>query len=87
MLTCCDDTTSDDDEHNKDNDALLFGHAIVAPVLLSRFVGARRALPRAYLTQRFTLSWRICVEPFRLQPTAWVDVHERGPRASSARPS
>ena len=29
-------TSPDDDEHNTDNDALLlFGHAIVAPVLLS----------------------------------------------------
>ena len=37
MFACCDDTTSDDDEHSTDNAALLlFGHALVAPLLLSR---------------------------------------------------
>ena len=37
MWPFCVDSSSDDDEHNTDNDALLlFGHAIVAPVLLSR---------------------------------------------------
>ena len=36
MWACCTDTSSDDDEHNTDNDALLlFGHAVVAPHLLS----------------------------------------------------
>ena len=38
MWPCCADSSSDDDdEHNTDNDALLlFGHAIVEPVLQSR---------------------------------------------------
>ena len=37
MWACCTDSSSDDDEHNTDNDALLlFGHAVVAPMLLSR---------------------------------------------------
>ena len=37
MWACCTDSSSDDDEHNTDNDALLlFGHATVAQVLLSR---------------------------------------------------
>ena len=36
MWPCCAYSSSDDDEHNADNEALLlFGHAIVAPVLLS----------------------------------------------------
>ena len=35
-MACCDDTTSEDDEHNTDIAALLlFGHVLVAPVLLS----------------------------------------------------
>ena len=54
MFACCDDTPSDDDKHNTDNDALLlFGHAIVAPVLLSRL----SALDELFLalTCRFAL--------------------------------
>ena len=54
MFACCDDTTSDDDGHNTDNDALLlFGHALVAPVLLSR-LSAIDELSLA-LTCRFAL--------------------------------
>ena len=48
------DFSSDDDEHNTDNDALLlFGHAIVAPHLLSR-LSALDELSLA-LTRRFAL--------------------------------
>ena len=36
MRASCTDTSSDDDERDTDNDALLlFGHAVVAPMLLS----------------------------------------------------
>ena len=55
MWACCTDSSSDDDEHNTDNDALLlFGHAIVAPVLLSR-LSALDELSLT-LTCRFALS-------------------------------
>ena len=54
MWACCADSLSDEDEHNTDNDALLrFGHAIVAPVLLSR-LSAHDELSLA-LTCRFAL--------------------------------
>ena len=53
-VACCDDTTSNDDEHNTDNSALLlFGHALVAPVLLSGLSVTHELL--VSLTCRFAL--------------------------------
>ena len=54
MWAYCADTSSDDGYHNTDNDALLlFGHAVVAPHLLSK-LSALDELALA-LTCRFAL--------------------------------
>ena len=59
MWAFCTDSSSDDDEHNTDNDALLlFGHAIVKPVLLSRL--------SALDERSFTLTCRFALDIFTI---------------------